>query len=94
MLGYPEDPKSFARARGLAARGGFDLTQAVLDGLIRRDELEELVMACHDCAAGAPCEHRLEAEPGTPAEAPALIIPAGCDNAARFAALLDLRPAG
>lgn len=94
MLGYPEDPRSFALARGLAARGGFDLRQAVLDGLIRRDELQALVATCHDCAAGAPCEHRVPGQGGDVPGVPPLVIPEGCDNASRFAALFDLRPGG
>lgn len=77
MLGYPEDQRSFERARDLARKGGLDLTLAVFEGWMRRDELAELVAACHDCAAGYPCESHGAAE-----------IPAGCANASRFDQIL------
>lgn len=77
MFGYPRDQRSFERARDLAHKGGLDLTLAVFDGWLRRDELAEMVAACHDCAAGYPCESHLAAE-----------IPVGCANAGRFAPFL------
>ena len=86
MIGYPQDQKSFARARDMAHKGGLDLTLAVFEGWLRRDELERLVAACHDCAAGYPCESWLK--PGAP-DAAALSLPPGCGNSQSFQALLN-----
>lgn len=77
MIGYPEDQQSFERARDLAQKGGLDLTLAVIEGWLRRDELADLVAACHGCAAGYPCDGYDAAE-----------IPAGCANAGRFEHIL------
>lgn len=77
MFGYPEDQRSFERARDLARKGGMDLTLAVFEGWLRRDELAVLVAACHDCAAGYPCESHSAAE-----------IPTGCANASHFRQIL------
>lgn len=77
MIGYPEDQQSFERARDLAQKGGLDLTLAVIEGWLRRDELVDLVAACHGCAAGYPCDGCDAAE-----------IPAGCANAGRFEHIL------
>lgn len=79
MIGYPEDQRSFERARDMARRGGMDLTLAVFEGWMRRDELAALVTACRECGAGFACDSHVLAE-----------IPAGCSNATRFEQILPL----
>jgi Family of unknown function (DUF6455) len=74
MIGYPDDPTAFAHARSLARLGGLDLTLAVFDGWLRRDELAAIVATCHDCTAGYPCE--TAARSG----GPFAVLP-GCANA-------------
>jgi Family of unknown function (DUF6455) len=81
MIGYPEAPKAWWLTRGMARISGVNLTGAVLDGWLQRDELEELVVRCAACGRAAECERWLS-QSGTARE-----MPAFCPNKARIEAL-------
>lgn len=56
MIGFPDAPKAWWLTRGMARVLGVNLPRAVVDGWLRRDELEDLVANCAACGRGAVCE--------------------------------------
>jgi Family of unknown function (DUF6455) len=56
MIGYPEAPKAWWLTRGMARIAGVNLAHAVVDGWLRRAELEGLVARCAACGRGTDCE--------------------------------------
>lgn len=56
MFGYPEAPKAWWLTRGMARISGVNLPRAVVDGWLRRAELEVLVSRCASCRQGVDCE--------------------------------------
>ncbi|MES2914366.1 MAG: DUF6455 family protein [Pseudomonadota bacterium] len=56
MIGYPEAPKAWWLTRGMARISGVNLPQAVVEGWLQRDELEELITRCAACGRGKDCE--------------------------------------
>lgn len=56
MIGYPEAPKAWWLTRGMARISGVNLPQAVVEGWLRRSELESLIARCAACTRGADCE--------------------------------------
>jgi hypothetical protein len=56
MIGYPEAPKAWWLTRYMARLSGIDLSQAVVEGWLRRDELAEIVSRCASCGLGRTCE--------------------------------------
>lgn len=56
MIGYPEAPKAWWLTRGMARIAGVNLPRAVVEGWLRRNELERLVNRCAACSRAAECE--------------------------------------
>jgi hypothetical protein len=56
MIGYPEAPKAWWLTRGMARISGVNLAKAVLDGWLKRSELEDLIACCAACSRGADCK--------------------------------------
>lgn len=84
MIGYVEAPMAWALTRGMARVLGVNLTDAVVDGWLGREELATLVDRCQACDRSAQCTHWL----GSVTKAPAL--PAFCANKAALEALRPL----
>lgn len=55
MIGYVEAPKAWGLTRGMARVLGLNLTRAVLDGWLTRDDLAELVDRCQTCDRSCDC---------------------------------------
>jgi hypothetical protein len=55
MFGYAEAPRAWGFTRGMAQVMGYSLTDAVLDGLLSRKELRNLVQACQSCNQTPDC---------------------------------------
>lgn len=60
MIGYPEAPKAWWLTRGMARISGVNLSRAVVEGWLQRDELEALIARCAACGRGEQCEAWLE----------------------------------
>lgn len=56
MFGYVEAPRAFWHAHGMARSCGVKLAGAVVEGLLSRAELAELVARCQDCKHISACE--------------------------------------
>jgi Family of unknown function (DUF6455) len=56
MIGYPETPKAWWLTRGMARISGVNLPRAVVEGWLKRGELEELIARCVACGRGEACE--------------------------------------
>lgn len=74
MIGYPEAPKAWRLTRGMARISGVNLPRAVLDGWLKRIELEDLVTRCAACSRKPECEAWLARS------AHALVMPDFCPN--------------
>jgi Family of unknown function (DUF6455) len=61
MIGYPEAPKAWWMTRYMARVSHVNLSQAVVEGWLRRDELAELVSRCATCGSERTCETWLAA---------------------------------
>lgn len=83
MIGYVEAPMAWGLTRGMARVLGVNLTDAVVDGWMSREELAELVDRCQACDRSCDCVPWL----GMMARAEAL--PAFCKNKS---AIESLRP--
>ena len=59
MYGYIEAPRAFWHAHGMARSCGVRLAGAVVDGVINRNELAQLVDRCQQCSHLADCEQWL-----------------------------------
>lgn len=55
MIGYVEAPMAWGLTRGMARVLGVDLTAAVMDGWLTREELAQLVDRCQACDRSADC---------------------------------------
>lgn len=55
MIGYVEAPKAWGLTRGMARVLGLNLTRAVLDGWLTREELADLVDRCQVCERSGEC---------------------------------------
>jgi hypothetical protein len=55
MMGYVEAPRAWALTRGMARVVGVNLTGAVVDGWLSRDELADLVERCEACDRFGDC---------------------------------------
>lgn len=55
MIGYTEAPKAWALTRGMARIAGLDLSEAVLEGWMTRDELARLVGECQAGSCSEAC---------------------------------------
>ena len=82
MIGYPEAPKAWWLTRGMARISGVNLPQAVVEGWLMRDELEDLIARCAACPHGAECEAWLM-QSGA-----ATVMPDFCPNKAGIEALV------
>ena len=58
MFGYVETPGIYRRAQGMARAVGVDLTAAVIEGWLRRDELALLIRRCEACGLAPLCTGR------------------------------------
>lgn len=56
MIGYPEEYKAWWLTRGMARISGVNLSRAVVDGWLKRVELDRLVTRCAGCEMVADCE--------------------------------------
>lgn len=81
MIGYPEAPKAWWLTRGMARISGVNLPRAVVDGWLRRSEVEDLVARCAACREGADCQSWLAGS------ALALAMPDFCPNKSEIEAL-------
>lgn len=63
MFGYVETPKTYRAAREMAKVAGVDLTSAVFDGWLRRDELKLLLQRCDGCGRSPGCTSQSEISP-------------------------------
>ncbi len=80
MIGYPEAPRAYWMAQGMARAAGVPLARAVVDGLLRRDELARIVTRCQTCERAADCTAWLSVARCAPP-------PAFCGNKADLDAL-------
>lgn len=55
MIGYVEAPKAWGLTRGMARVLGLNLTRAVLEGWLTRDDLAVLVDRCQTCDRSCDC---------------------------------------
>lgn len=55
MIGYVEAPKAWGLTRGMARVLGVNLTDAVIDGWMSREELARLVDRCQMCRHSGDC---------------------------------------
>ena len=55
MMGYVESPRAGGYTRGMARVLGLNLTAAVVDGWLTREELADLVQRCQDCPQTERC---------------------------------------
>lgn len=55
MIGYVEAPMAWGLTRGMARVLGVNLTDAVIDGWMSREELARLVDRCQACGHAADC---------------------------------------
>jgi hypothetical protein len=55
MFGYVEAPRTYRKAQTMARAAGVDLTAAVIDGWLRRDELARLLARCDRCGLSEAC---------------------------------------
>ena len=81
MIGYPEAPRAWWLTRGMARIAGVNLTQAVIDGWLDREELATLVTSCQTCPKGAQCDQWLAQSGGKTR------LPEFCANKAAIEAL-------
>ena len=49
MFGYSESPQAYFTAQGMARVGGVALARAVVDGVLSRGELGQIVSRCLGC---------------------------------------------
>ncbi|WP_431298712.1 DUF6455 family protein [Tabrizicola sp. BL-A-41-H6] len=59
MIGYPETPRAWWLTRGMARVSGVNLSQAVVEGWLRRSELAQIIERCAACTAGEACDRWL-----------------------------------
>ncbi|MDP3264329.1 MAG: DUF6455 family protein [Tabrizicola sp.] len=59
MIGYPETPRAWWLTRGMARLSGVDLSQAVVEGWLRRSELARIIDRCAACTEGDACDRWL-----------------------------------
>lgn len=81
MMGYVDAPRAWGYTRGMARVLGVNLTSAVVDGWLSREELADLVQRCEDCICTEKCTAWLART--VTAEA----APAFCPNKAAIEAL-------
>ena len=55
MIGYTDAPRAWGYTRGAARALGVNLTDAVLEGWLTRDELGRMVDTCTSCGQSSPC---------------------------------------
>lgn len=82
MIGYAEMPKAWWLTRGMARISGVNLSRAVLEGWLQRDELEDLVTRCAACHRVKDCEAWLTRSGS------AKTMPDFCPNKAEIEALV------
>lgn len=56
MIGYPDAYRAWWLTRGMARISGVNLSRAVVDGWLRRAELDRLVTRCAECHLAGRCE--------------------------------------
>ncbi len=81
MIGYPETPRAWWLTRGMARVSGVNLSQAVVEGWLRRSELACIIERCAVCTQGDACDKWLAASGG------ARKMPEFCPNKADIEAL-------
>ena len=52
MIGYPDSPRAWWLTRGMARISGVNLTRAVVDGWLNREELAEMLAVSVEMAGG------------------------------------------
>ena len=82
MIGYMDAPVAWGLTRGMARLSGVNLTRAVLDGWLKRSELDQIVARCEACS----CTGRCTAWLAQSAEARGM--PGFCPNKAAIEALV------
>ncbi len=55
MIGYVEDPITWALVRGMARRAGVDVPAAVFEGWLSRSELASMVTRCQTANCSKSC---------------------------------------
>lgn len=81
MIGFAEAPRAWWLTRGMARISGVNLSQAVVEGWLSREELAGIVARCTGCAASSGCDRWL-AQSGK-----ATAMPEFCPNKATIEAL-------
>lgn len=81
MFGFAETPRAWWLTRGMARIAGVNLSQAVVDGWLSRDELDSIVTRCGACTSTGRCDAWLSRSGG------AGQLPAFCPNKAALEAL-------
>lgn len=59
MIGYPDFPRAWWLTRGMARISGVNLTRAVVDGWLNREELAEIIGRCDLCTNSDACDRWL-----------------------------------
>ncbi|MBP9184842.1 MAG: hypothetical protein KBF78_17035 [Fuscovulum sp.] len=59
MIGFSEAPRAWWLTRGMARIIGVNLSQAVVDGWLSRDELAGIVARCEGCRLQTSCDRWL-----------------------------------
>ena len=81
MIGYSDAPRAWGYTRGAARVVGVNLTDAVVEGWLSRNELGQIVETCTSCGQALPCTdwlaHTTKAEE----------LPGYCPNKAGIEAL-------
>ncbi len=81
MIGYEDTPRAWWLTRGMARVSGVNLSQAVVEGWLRRSELAHLIERCAACNKGDACNRWLATS------GPARQMPDFCPNKAEIEAL-------
>ncbi|MFZ9949747.1 MAG: DUF6455 family protein [Gemmobacter sp.] len=56
VFGYSESPRAYFTAQGMARVGGVTLARAVVDGMLSRGELAQIVTRCLGCPHKGDCD--------------------------------------
>ncbi|MEZ5796520.1 MAG: DUF6455 family protein [Paracoccaceae bacterium] len=59
MIGYAEAPRAWWLTRAMARISGVNLSQAVVEGWLSRDELSHIVTRCEACSEVECCDRWL-----------------------------------
>jgi hypothetical protein len=56
VFGYTESPRAYFTAQGMARVGGVALARAVVEGVLSRGELAQIVSRCLGCPHKGDCD--------------------------------------